>query len=311
MRAGPAALGSVLALACASCGLFSGPMNYYVRELAIDPSLHLIPVGPRQMMSPTSGAFYLFFHTGTGLTTVDHFEQKPGAASPERLLYLETGKNQILDRTVKTTVVLKGPFGSVYSEKTCFYASPLERGYSAVSVHSYSHTAIDVVPPETANPPASLPLLTSVSLVRVFRASPEFAVVSADYEVSGALVSVNVSGAKNGDWVAGATHMVQVEGNSSYLQQYGIPVSMDIPGYVRLRRLPLPAVDLPQELTAVIQHYGHDQLIRVDVLRDGAVTSSRFLEPQLTKEEEVLNPACEARFRQQLAKGLPTVEGID
>jgi hypothetical protein len=285
--------------------------NFNVREMHIDAGLHLIPVGPRWLGEPSDpGSYYFFFHTATGFTTVNHFEQRPGKSSAVRLLYLETNTKQVLDRTVKTDLILSGAFGNVYIQKECFYASPIQRGYSSVSVESYFRSSIDVMPAEVASP-QNLPPLTSVSLVRVLRAAPEFVVVSANYEVSGALVSVNVSQAKGGDWGSGATHMVQVEGRSDYLQQYGIPVSMDVPGYARSQRFPLPAVALPQELNAVVQSYGYDKLIRVDVLKDGTVESTRFLQPEVTKEEEQLNPLCEARFRQQLALGLPTVEGAD
>jgi hypothetical protein len=310
MRVGFVAVSAVLLLADTSCGL-KELSNFDVREINIDSGLHLIPVGSRWMpQQGDPGSYYFFFHTATGFTTVDHLESRPGTGSPVRLLYLETTKNQILDRTVKTDLILSGAYGNLYIQKECFYASPIQRGYSAVSVQSYFGSSIDARPAEVPSP-QDLPPLTSVSLVRVLRVAPEFVVVSANYEVSGALLSVNVSQAKGGEWVSGATHMVQVEGRSDYLQQYGIPVSMDVPGYARNQRFPLPAVDSPQELAAVVQSYGFDKLIRVDVLKDGAAASTRFLQPEMTKEEEQLNPLCEARFRQQLASGLPTVEGAD
>jgi hypothetical protein len=297
---------AVLLVMGTSCGLME-LSNFNVLDMHIDSSLHLIPAGRHWPGEPSgAGSYHFFFHTGTGFTTVDLFEQRAGTDSTVRLLYLETNTNQVLDRTVKTDVILAGAFGNLYIQKECFYASPMQRGYSSVSVRSYFRSPIDATPPEITSP-HDLPPLTSVSLVRVFRVAPGFVVVSANYEVSGALVSVNVSQTKGGEWVSGETHMVQVEGQSCYLRQYGIPVSMDAPGYARSLRFPLPPNVLPQELAAVVQSYGYDKLVRVDVLNEGAAVSTRFLRPSVTKEEEQLNPLCEARFRQQLALGLPTV----
>jgi hypothetical protein len=240
---------------------------------------------------------------------VEHYLKQSGVYSPERLLFMETGTNQVLDRTVRSVEILKGPFGSVYANKTCFYASPIERGYSAVSVRSYFHSPTDEKPSELSTAPEKMPSLTSLSLVRVFRDAPEFVVVSANYEPTGALGSVNVSDAKGGDWVAGTTHMIPAEGRSSYLQKYGIPLSIDIQIYLRLRRIPALSVALPEEFSAMVQHYAYDKLIRVDALKDNIVVSSRFLQPAATKEEtDTLDALCEARFHQQQMMGLPTVE---
>jgi len=240
---------------------------------------------------------------------VDHLERGPGASSPQRLLYLEAGKDQVLDRTVKSVKILGGPFGDLFADKTCFYASPIERGYSAVAVRSYFRAPIYETPAELQSPPQNLPPLTSLSLVRVFRETPEFVVISADYEPSGTLGSVNVSEVRGGDWVKGETHMVPTEGRLGYLQKYGIPVSIDVQSFARLHRFPLPPVALVQEQAIYIQHYDYDKLIRVDALKDGALVSTRFLRPSVTKEErETLDALCGARFHKQQAMGLPTVE---
>jgi hypothetical protein len=306
---GIAAVCSALLLSLIGCGLFT-PTSFNFTELRIDSDLHLIPIGPHlPARVATPGSFYSVFHTGTGLTLVEHFIKQAGVDSPERLLYLEAGKNQVLDRTVKSVEILKGPFGSVYADKTCFYASPIERGYSAVSVRSYFHTPVDEKPSELTTAPENMPPLTSLSLVRVFRDAPEFVVVSANYEPGGALGSVNVSDAKGGDWARGETHMVPAEGRLGYLQKYGIPVSIDVQSYVRLHRVRLPSVALPQEFSAMVQHYNYDRMIRVDTLKDNTAVSSRFLQPSVTSEErDVLDALCEARFHQQLKMGLPTVE---
>src|ERR1700719_739449 len=88
-------------------------------KLEIGPDLHLVPSG-RISAEPRIGSYYFFFYTTTGLTIVDHFQKKPGVDTRERLLHLETDHNQVLDRTVKSDEILKGRFGTIYAEKTCF-----------------------------------------------------------------------------------------------------------------------------------------------------------------------------------------------
>src|SRR5580658_92739 len=96
------ALIPALLLISTSCGL----TNYYFKTPEIDRDLHLLPIGSQLLAEPTLGSYYYIFHMATGLTSVDHFEKKPGAAEHQRLLYLETNHTQILDRTVKDDEIL-------------------------------------------------------------------------------------------------------------------------------------------------------------------------------------------------------------
>ena len=93
------------------------------------------------------------------------------------------------------------------------------------------------------------------------------------------------------------------------LARYGIPAQIDVQKYLVSRRMPLPAVALDQEKSVMNEFYGFGKLIRQDELKDGAIVAFRWLRPSVTEEEkETLNPLCDARFRQQQALGLPTVE---
>jgi hypothetical protein len=119
----------VLPLICTSCE----PTSYYVTGLQVDRAWHLIPVGSRSMRHPNKSSYYFFFHTATGLTLVHHLANQAGRTDAVRVLYLEA-KNNVLDRTVKTDEILRGAFGGVYAEKTCYFARPVTEGYSAVAV---------------------------------------------------------------------------------------------------------------------------------------------------------------------------------
>jgi len=302
----------VVSLLGMSCG---PPTSQYFAKLEFSPDLHLIPSRPLSP-EPSVGSFYFVFRTGTGLTEVDHLRQDDPAKPPTVLLFLETNREQMLDRTVKSIQLMKGRFGTVYAERTCFFNRPTETSWSNVSVHSYFNSASREVPSELPRPPGTLPLLTSLSLVRIYRAFPEYLVVAANYEQTGELGSLHIDGAKDGNWlhsndVPAAQHVVHrpAEGwDLGVLRQYGIPERLDVQSYLRSHHIPLPPASLPQEVTVLNQHYGYDKFIRLDELSNGTVISSRFLQPSDTDEERVLSPQCESRFRQQQKLGLPTVE---
>ncbi len=292
-----------LSFTCHSCR----PTNYYFENLYIDSNFRLLPMGPRLSVEPTQASYYFIMHTGSGLTLVDHFGRKSGAAQRTRFLYLEGDQDQKLGRTVKQDEILKGTFGTIYANKTCFYSRTVAIAQSSVSVGAHFNQLAHEVPLELSGPPATLPPLTSLSLVRIFRTDPAYIVVSANYESGGELGSLHIDKAVNGDWLSGSVSL-HPDLKDPHLKQYGIPIRIDVADYIRSRRLPILVVTLPQELNLLNELYGYGKIIRVDKLRNGLIDSSRFLRPSVTDEEQVLNSACESRLRQQQATGVPTVE---
>jgi len=316
---GLAALVSGLVLLGASYA----PTSYCFRKLTIDSGLHLILTGDISLpgfQEPKQGSYYLPFH-GAWVSSVEHFERKPGAVARERQLYLETNsRDQVLDRTVKEDEILKGPFGAVNATKECFYTRPIQSVYSSVLVEFNGNELEHELPSEVSKPPEGLPALTSLSLVRIFRTSLEYVIVSANYERDGNLGSVNIGAAKDGNPVNGGGTSVYRTGDPQVdelqrkelgplLAQYGIPAHIDVQKYLLSRRMVLPPVGLSQERTVMHEFYGFGKLIRQDELKEGASVASRWLQPSVTDEErQTLNSLCEARFRQQQAMGIPTVE---
>jgi hypothetical protein len=250
---------------------------------------------------------------------VDHREKKPGAVARERSLYLETDKDQVLDRTVKTDEILRGAFGAINAERECFYTRPIENVYGSVSVEFNGNDVEHELPSEISSPPEGLPALTSLSLVRIFRTGPEYVIVSANYEQDGSLVFGSAKDGHPGGTGPSGTAIYRTpdpqvneivrKGLDPELTKYGIPTHIDVQKYLLSRQMPLPAVALDQEKNVMNEFYGFGKFIRQDELKDGAIVASRWLQPSVTKEEkETLNPLCDARFRQQQAIGLPTVE---
>ena len=252
------------------------------------------------------------------MTSVDHWEKKPGAVSRERSLYLEARRDQVLDRTVKTDEILRGPFGSVNAQRECFYTRPIENGFGSVSVEFNSNDMEHETPIEVSGPPQGLPALTSISLVRIFRTGQDYVVISANYEPDGSLGSLNFGAAKDGQPSPNSpsgTSMyrtpdpqvndIQRRELAPTLATYGIPASIAIQKYLRSRALSLPVASLHQERNILNEFYGFGKFIRQDELNDGAIVASRWLQPS---ETDTLNILCDARFRKQQALDLPTVD---
>jgi len=302
------ALGTMLLAAPLISSCRVGPSNFYFDHLRVDPGLRLVPMGSRSLAVPTSGTYYSFFR-GSFLIMIEHFLKRSGAATPEAAFHLEASLDQRLDRTVKTDVILEGAFGTVYSQKTCFYNRRPADNVGSVSVGAWTKGGGEV-PSEVSDPKSDLPPLTGLSLVRIFRTGEEYVVVAANYEANGDLGSIHIGGTKEGNWVLSRDggDFIFLGPPDARPRTYGIPVRIDAPRYRVERRLALPAVALAQELNVLNQSFGYGRIIRQDKLVDGAITSSRFLRPSVTDEEQVLAPACDARLEQQREKGQRTVD---
>jgi len=299
------------------------PSSPYFHELKIDSGLHLsvskgIDLPPGQ--SPHFGSYYAPFY-GAFVTSMDHMEKKARSVSPERALYLETNREQVLDRTVKEDEVLSGPFGSLNAKRECFYTRPIETTFGSVSVEFNGNGTQHEVPLVISGPPKDLPALTSLSLVRIFHTGAVYITVTANYEPDGRLGSLDYGSASNGRPSPGPSGTaiyrtadpvvdeLQRRQLAPDLERYGIPISIAVNEYLQSRTLTLPASSLRQYRNVLHAFYGFGKFIHQDELRDGIVVTSRWLQPSQTREEkDTLNTLCDERFRKQQALGLPTVE---
>lgn len=288
-----------------------GPeIGYIVPGMEVDAQQHLIPVGSKSLQPPQTGSFYSFDHTGTQLTIVDHFEWQTGASNMRRLLYLEAERG-VLERTVKDDEIVTGPFGALVAEKTCFYNRPVDTYRSSVKILVQSltpETGREIPDPASAAAKNDLPL-TTVSIVRIFRAAPQFIFASGNYEANGTIGSIQSGKVVNGEVQSGSS--VMMPGASEFdaiRQSSGLPNRIDVENYFRRKHLPLLETSNPEDRTVVVLVYGFGELIRQDSLDHEAGISSRYLKPVMTEEERGLDPKCAKRLRQQEATGKPTVE---
>ncbi len=196
----------------------------------------------------------------------------------------------------------------MYAEKTCFYDRPLESSHNTVSVRADRNELGHEVPVALNVQPESLPPLTSMSLVRIFRTDPEYVIVSGNYEQDGRLGSLRVDQMKGGNWVSGVSLTRLAPEHALATAKYGIPGRIEIQQYLRSGRFTLPPIAFPDVIDLLIQFYGYGRMIRRDELHYGGAVLSRFLRPSITEEEQISNSVCESRFRQQEAAELSTVQ---
>ncbi|HKS72240.1 MAG TPA: hypothetical protein VJQ82_03525 [Terriglobales bacterium] len=309
MRSAKTAIWVAVLIMLSSCNSRNSRLtSYYVSGIEVGRDGQLSAVGAQSLSQPSSGSYYFFFH-GAWLTSVSHMERNPGDSEAHRSLYLETKRDGRLDRTVKSDVLLTGDFGTVYADKTCFYNRPVQSNWSSVKIgfDSNEYRSAFESPTVLANGPEVLPPLTSVSFVRLIRNHADYTLVSADYEASGDLRSFQVARATGGNISPGSDQLsYRVGAKDARLDKYGIPSPIDINGYLSSHRLQLPSVSGPEESTFLIQFYDFGKLIQQQQLRAGVPISSRWLQPSTTKEEQIIGPECDSRFRQQKSMGLPT-----
>lgn len=307
MRSAKTTLVIAVLLAISACKS-GGPTNYYVSRIQISRDGQVSPVGPRSLLDTRPGPNYYFFHAAR-LTSVNHMNQNPGESEAHSLLSLVTTPDGRLDTTDKKDVLLMGDFGTIYSEKTCFYNRPIESNYSSVKISFFSNgypKAYDN-PAVLADSPQVVPPISSVSLVRVIRKGADYMLASADYEASGELRSFHFAKVNGGNiYPANDESSYSLNSKDPRLEKYGIPSILDIDSVLSRHGLPSPSVPDSEVSTWLIQFHDFGKLIHQQELGEGIPLSSRWLKPSVTEEERIIGPECDSRFRQQLSMGLPT-----
>jgi hypothetical protein len=294
------------------------PMNFSVSQIQISHEGQVSPVGPRSLLQPTSGSYsyYYFFHAAA-LISVNHMENHPGDSGPHQLLYLETHPDGLLDRTVKSDILLFGDFGTVYVNRTCFYNRSVQDSYSSVSLRfsSNGYPSAYESPTVLARASVVVPPLTSIGLIRILRDEAGYVLAAADYEATGILRNIQVLKAKGGEVSAsteevlispGADGKYSLSAKDPRLVRYGIPFRFAIDNFRSSRHFQLSPAPSPEESTWVILFYDFGKTIQQQQLRAGVPISSRWLQPSVTEEERQIGPECDARFKQQRSMGLPT-----
>jgi hypothetical protein len=305
------AAAAALATGCQSCLETAA-----YKAMIIDPTtLHVdlktpipIELDDHNRVKAVLGSSYQIFVGQGGGTSIDHYIYAGPANRRMRYGHFESGADRLLAKSSRSRAVLEGPFGTVYSDTTCFYNLPLATYPSSVEVHAYANELEHEAPAITAEPPAEISSdMTNYSLVRILRGGPEYLVVAATYSARGRMTGFSIDGAKSGDWV----HPNGVEGGglftltggtptqqqSAALQRFGLPLAIQFEELLRSGRVALPppgAFAAEREVFNV--HYAYDQWIRQDDFASRDEHQRRYLTYLRTPEDAVLLPRCTERF---------------
>lgn len=272
------------------------------------------------------GSYYSVFTNAHGGTSVEHILQRDAAGPRARLSYLETNlTDHLVHKSVNTREILRGPFGTVYSEKTCYFHMPIEY-WNQMAVHLYAdgfQTGADGVVPKfgepatvSDEPPDTAPaILTNVSVIRVLRGGPQYVVAAAMYGGDGHALTLSVEGGRDGDWVQGSvlggtgqSYFNQFpldDGEVAYMTQFGLPPAISIQHALTQRSIGLATPSRwPVERDAINLHYGYDRWMRQDEYLATGEHHTRYLTYERTPEDIGLAEACAQGFREREARPL-------
>lgn len=147
-----------LAAAAVAAACQSSLTTATYREMVIDPTtLHVsletpipIEVDEERRAKATLGEYYQIFVGQGGGTSIDHYLQIDPGSKRMRFGHFESGSDRLLAKSSRSRAVLEGPFGTVYSEMTCFYHLPVAEYRSFIEVHAYANGFEHEAPAVTA-----------------------------------------------------------------------------------------------------------------------------------------------------------------
>jgi len=276
-----------------------GPTTAFWQTMEIDPETLVVRFsGPRAMEDVLDAPIFFRFRTQSAYS-VDHYAG--WREDPQRVRYNAFAVDfdgRLRSRT-KYQELLRERFGTVYGVTTYYYRDG-ERTKRVFDTTAYA-SAMEHEPPTIlrAPPPLGGLRLDGASVVRVFRAPPEFLIVSANYDADGTIRVLHVNGAKAGDWV----HPNEigdpfrkwglVDGPDTRAH-YGLPGTFSVSRYEQDGATGFGETALEPELDVVHLHYDRNSLVRQDRFRPDGTRERRFLGFQITEQDRVLSGRDEA-----------------
>lgn len=244
--------------------------------------------------APPASDYYFRFPISDGRYTIDHF----GTGGKIRYNAFFVGADDTIYTKTKYQVLLSGPFGTVYAESTYFYppfykAQPTQL-FSVLYMNALGCEPFQLV---SALPASDTLRLSAISVIRIFRAPPEFLVVSANYAPDGHLESLHVNGSKGGDWV----HSNEIHGlypdfevatmigdRPITRKHFGISAAFPVERYHRDPSDVFQQVELKSALDVVNFHYERNLWVRQDSFLPEGTAQTRYLTYVNTSEDRIL-----------------------
>ncbi len=230
---------------------------------------------------PPSGRSYYQRSSAQQGYTVQRFDAA-GVPDPDVLSLTE--RSVLLVRS-SNQVLLKGAYGTVYASTTHFYYP----GQVNAPISFYAELGMNGSgqrPAEKIGTFDQTADLSAVSVVRVFRASPEFLVVCATYRRDGHLAWLTVNGSKGGSWVHSNVllplhpklDVATSFGDRPRTREYfGLPETFPIADYLRAYGNVSTQVNLVSYVDVIHLHYLRGEYVRQDTFYPDGKRATEFL----------------------------------
>jgi hypothetical protein len=274
------------------------PVPSFFRTIEMDPtSLAVTFTDPLTLDQAQDVPLYWPFHYQTGYS-IDYY----GGLRQPRIRYdaLDLDEDSRLRSRTKHQELLYGDFGTIYAQSTYYYVE----GYRGPNPQRFTVAYANVLEHETPEILPALPdegfELDAVSVVRVFRAPPEFLIVSANYDAHGRMQAVHVNGARNGDWVH-SNHIPEpyrklgvatmLNNPPRVLTYYGLPSRFPVDAYQHAPPRDLfGPVPLAGVLDVVNLHLDQTRYVEQDLFHSQGAVERRFLRFRVTDADRILEP---------------------
>lgn len=273
------------------------PEAYYYHTLNINTeTLTAEFADPIPGREPPREDYYTSFRSGYVLSMYHYDETKN---LPYRIRYnaFHAEHNTRLLNRVKLQELSSGPYGTVYAQTTFTYRDFLGdcRG-SRLDVMLYANNA-EHEPAQVADDSPRLPAqLSAISLVRILRMYPEYAVVTVVYDRHGNMQRACFFGSKGGDWFQKSdTEISKAHSTLSAKlpaaeERYGIPHRFPAADYLKRHLLEWKDTGKPNPSNIINLHYDYNRWVRQDVFDASGKRTTRYLTYVLTPEDKTLEP---------------------
>lgn len=290
-------LTSAVVLVATSCRGGYWTVSGHYRTVELDPvSLELRVSGGLGSKSPGYRTFVRFTDTSGRHTVSDCEPYRRDEAQVCYNQFLLDANHRLIYRT-KHLRLLSGPYGTVYGIVRHYYAE--RYGKNSLQTRSWLKD-LRQVPPVVSRQVEGIEKmpLSAVSVVRIFRAEPEFLIASSNYSSDGHLYALHVYGAKDGEWVHSSELPrryrrefildTRIGDDKKTREYFGILGSFPVAAYLAENSEPFAEAELHSVLDVVNLHYDESRVVRQAAYVPGKEGTISFLTFPQTKEDEAL-----------------------
>jgi hypothetical protein len=210
----------------------------------------------------------------------------------------EVNPDGTLSTRSKSQILMHGPYGTVFAQSKYYYGKQYNHQPMNFGVTLYFNEG-GHEPAQPARMLDQVGALSAISLVRVFKAPPEFLVVCATYDADGHMLVLGVNGSENGNWVHPSqirTLYPDFDLGTSYAdspvmrEHFGLPETFPIADYLKSPQNEAQKVALSIYSDTINLHYQRNRYVRQDTFRVDGSHSTDFFKYMITPEDRQLEP---------------------